>query len=182
MQICNLITKQNQLGALKGKESQGALVPCEQLPFAIYSTRFSGHLVPMCRACRAQMSVHNIMIYDHNTLAKNVNSRLTCAHPETKGNENRRKNMLALKQHWFVYIVRCVDNSLYTGITTDLVRRLREHNSPCKGAKYTRNRQPVTLAYFEKADSRSSAGKREYRLRKMRAEKKRALIRSADLL
>lgn len=89
--------------------------------------------------------------------------------------------MRALNQHWFVYIVRCIDNSLYTGITTDLVRRLKEHNSPCKGAKYTRNRQPVTLAYFERAESRSDAGKREYHLRKMRVEKKRALIRSTNL-
>lgn len=48
---------------------------------------------------------------------------------------------------WTVYMVRCKDGSLYTGITTDLHRRLQEHNSSKKGAKYTRSRRPVSLVY-----------------------------------
>ncbi len=49
---------------------------------------------------------------------------------------------------WHVYIVCCKDNSYYTGITTDLQRRMEEHNSAKKGAKYTRTRRPVELVYF----------------------------------
>ena len=53
---------------------------------------------------------------------------------------------------WYVYIVRCNDGTLYTGITKDLERRLAEHNSPKGGAKYTRTRKPVTLVYFEEEE------------------------------
>ncbi len=74
---------------------------------------------------------------------------------------------------YFVYIVRCEDDTLYTGITTDLQRRLQEHNGPDKGAKYTRVRQPVTLVYHESHPDRSAASKREYAIKKRmsRAEK-----------
>jgi len=77
---------------------------------------------------------------------------------------------------WYVYMVRCSDNSLYTGITTDPARRLAEHNSGKKGAKYTRTRQPVHLVYQEHAGSRSAAAKREYRLKKLTLGQKTALI------
>ena len=75
--------------------------------------------------------------------------------------------------NYFVYIVRCADETLYTGITTDLQRRLQEHNSPDKGARYTRARQPVTLVYHESHPDRSTASKREYVIKKRmsRAEK-----------
>ena len=72
-----------------------------------------------------------------------------------------------LRPSWFVYIVRCCDGSYYTGISTDLVRRMKEHNSSGQGAKYTRPRRPVALVYFETAQSRSTAAQREYRIRKM---------------
>ena len=72
---------------------------------------------------------------------------------------------------WVVYIVLCSDGSLYTGITTDIRRRLREHNTG-KGAKYTRGRFPVTLEYSEIVKSRSAAMKTEARIKSLtKAEK-----------
>lgn len=80
---------------------------------------------------------------------------------------------------WFVYIVQCADNTFYTGVTTDLKRRIHEHNhSPRKGAKYTRVRRPVTLAYSESQDSRSSACKRESAIKKLTRTQKETLIRT----
>ena len=63
---------------------------------------------------------------------------------------------------WFVYILRCADDSLYTGVTTDPQRRLREHNGELVGgARYTRARRPVVLVYTEVCADRSAAGQRE---------------------
>ncbi|AFS79419.1 GIY-YIG domain protein [Gottschalkia acidurici 9a] len=64
----------------------------------------------------------------------------------------------------YVYIVECKDGTLYTGWTTDLKRRISEHNSG-KGAKYTRARGPVKLKYFEKFDTKQEAMKREYQIK-----------------
>ncbi|MBW1636908.1 MAG: GIY-YIG nuclease family protein [Deltaproteobacteria bacterium] len=80
------------------------------------------------------------------------------------------------RHSWYVYIVQCRDNTLYTGITTDLERRLREHNSSRLGARYTRPRRPVKLAYYEKAESRSSAASREYRIKQLKPANKKQLI------
>jgi putative endonuclease len=77
---------------------------------------------------------------------------------------------------WTVYMLRCADNSLYTGITTDLVRRVEEHNGKKSISKYTRARQPVTLVYQEKAESRSLASQREYQLKKLSRKQKETLI------
>ncbi len=77
---------------------------------------------------------------------------------------------------WTVYMLLCSDNSLYTGITTDLVRRVEEHNSKKSISKYTRARQPVKLVYEEKAESRSIASQREYQLKKLSRKQKEALI------
>lgn len=69
---------------------------------------------------------------------------------------------------WFVYILRCADGSFYTGITTDVERRLEEHNASDRlGARYTRSRRPVSLAYFEEAPSRGEATKREAAIRRL---------------
>ncbi|MCK5725923.1 MAG: GIY-YIG nuclease family protein [Thiotrichaceae bacterium] len=76
---------------------------------------------------------------------------------------------------WFVYILRCADKSLYTGITTDIQRRLKEHNG-VGGARYTRSRQPVILVYQESADCRSSASQREYAIKQLSKKQKEALI------
>ena len=67
---------------------------------------------------------------------------------------------------YYVYIVECVDRTLYTGIATELERRVSEHNGSDKGAKYTRARRPVKLVYSEKHIDRSSASKREYEIKK----------------
>jgi putative endonuclease len=69
---------------------------------------------------------------------------------------------------WIVYMVRCADGTLYTGITTDLARRLDEHNGEGRlGARYTRSRRPVTLAYTEPAGDRAAAARREAAIKQM---------------
>lgn len=80
------------------------------------------------------------------------------------------------KTSYFIYMVLCADKTLYTGITTDLKRRIAEHNSSDKGAKYTKARRPVTLVYSEEHLDRSSASKREYRFKKMSRKDKKILI------
>ena len=77
---------------------------------------------------------------------------------------------------WYIYIVKCIDNTLYTGITTDIDRRILEHNSIGLGAKYTRSRQPVELIYLESCKSRSIASKREYAIKKLKRIEKLSLI------
>lgn len=80
---------------------------------------------------------------------------------------------------WFVYIVRCSDGTLYTGIATDLDGRVEKHNSG-RGAKYTGSRRPVCLVWSEKAYNRSLAGKREAYIKKLsRLEKEKLIIASA---
>jgi putative endonuclease len=76
---------------------------------------------------------------------------------------------------YFVYMLKCADGTFYTGIATELERRVDEHNSSDKGAKYTRTRRPVTLVYSEVHPDRSSASKREYKIKKTmsRAQKKK---------
>lgn len=78
---------------------------------------------------------------------------------------------------WYVYMLRCGDGSLYTGSTTDVARRLREHQSGT-GAKYTRSRPPVTLAYTEKAPDRSAALRREAAIKKLSRRQKLELIKN----
>ena len=71
-----------------------------------------------------------------------------------------------------LYILRCADGTLYTGITTDLVRRVREHNTSPVGAKYTRGRRPVTLVWSKRFRDRSRASQEEAGVKKLsRAEK-----------
>jgi len=78
---------------------------------------------------------------------------------------------------YYLYILKCADNTLYTGITTDLTRRVEEHNHSPKGAKYTRVRRPVELVYSEAHENRSTASKREYLIKKkMTRKEKLALI------
>ena len=67
---------------------------------------------------------------------------------------------------YYVYIVECADKTLYTGIATELERRVEEHNNSEKGAKYTRVRRPVKLVYSEEYPDRSAASKREYEIKK----------------
>ncbi len=76
---------------------------------------------------------------------------------------------------WYCYVVRCRDGSLYTGITTDIERRVAAHNEGT-GAKYTRSRRPVTLVWSEPFDSKSDALKRELEVKRWRKSKKERLI------
>lgn len=80
----------------------------------------------------------------------------------------------------FIYILRCKDNSLYTGYTTDVKRRLKVHNSG-KGAKYTRGRRPVKLVYYKEVSSMSEGLKLESAIKKLSKEKKEDLVSDFDL-
>lgn len=80
---------------------------------------------------------------------------------------------------WTVYILRCGDGTLYTGCTNDLPRRLRAHQSG-KGAKYTRSRPPVALAYREEAPDKSAALRREAAIKRLGRRKKLALIEGRE--
>jgi len=79
---------------------------------------------------------------------------------------------------WQVYMVACADGTLYTGITTDLARRLDEHNRGKGGARYTRGRRPVRLVYRETASGRAEAARREYQIKQLPPAAKLALIRA----
>lgn len=78
---------------------------------------------------------------------------------------------------WYVYIVRCADDSLYTGIARDVEKRLDEHNGNDKlGAWYTRFRRPVNLVYKETMASRSVAARRESEIKRLSRQEKESLI------
>lgn len=76
---------------------------------------------------------------------------------------------------WYVYILRCGDGTLYTGVTDDIPRRLATHRSG-KGAKYTRGRGPLELVYQEQVPDRSAALRREYQIKRMPKQEKEALL------
>ena len=80
--------------------------------------------------------------------------------------------------NWQVYMIRCSDGSLYTGITTDVERRIAEHSRGA-GAKYFRGRAPRQLVYLESGHDRSSASRRELEIKRLRPAAKRELIGSA---
>jgi putative endonuclease len=78
--------------------------------------------------------------------------------------------------HWFVYMIRTSDAQVYTGITTDMARRWREHESGKAGARYFRGRKPVQLCYLEAEHNRSTASQREYAIKSLSATAKKHLI------
>ena len=80
-----------------------------------------------------------------------------------------------MENTWKLYILRCADGSLYTGITTDLEKRIHTHNSG-KGAKYTRSRKPVELVYQEDCSDHSAALKRELEVKALTKDQKLKLI------
>lgn len=78
---------------------------------------------------------------------------------------------------WYVYILQCADDTLYTGITTDPERRLQEHNSDNRSAaRYTRVRRPVRLVYQEDCADRAEASRREYEIKQLNRKAKQQLI------
>jgi len=79
-------------------------------------------------------------------------------------------------KEWYVYILRCNDDTLYTGITNDLELRIKEHNEGKQAAKYTRARRPVSLAYSEVMASRSEALKREHAIKQLNRTAKLRLL------
>ena len=80
---------------------------------------------------------------------------------------------------WYLYILRCRDGSLYTGITTDVDQRFEAHASG-KGAKYTRGRGPLTLVYREECGDHSAALKRELEVKKLTRQEKELLIQNSS--
>lgn len=84
-----------------------------------------------------------------------------------------------MERVWHLYILRCKDDTLYTGITTDVEKRLEVHQSG-KGAKYTRGRGPLELVYREKCGSHSEALKRELQIKQLTRAQKEALLKAWD--
>lgn len=84
-------------------------------------------------------------------------------------------------KRWFVYMIRCSDDSLYTGMTKDVERRVTEHNQDdVLGARYTRARRPMELVYQEGLNTRSEAAKRESEIKRLRRKEKEVLISSLN--
>lgn len=77
---------------------------------------------------------------------------------------------------WYLYVLQCGDNTLYTGITNDLERRIKQHDNGT-ASRYTRSRLPVTLAYQERCRGRSSALKKEYAMKQLSRKEKKKYIR-----
>jgi putative endonuclease len=78
---------------------------------------------------------------------------------------------------WFLYVLRCSDGTYYTGITTDVSRRLNEHNTGSRGAKYTKARRPVVMVYHKAYGSRSEALKVEYAFKRLTRKQKEEVIK-----
>jgi len=85
------------------------------------------------------------------------------------------------KAQWYVYIVRCADDTLYAGVTTDCLRREREHNGVIQGgARYTRARRPVVMIYREQCENRSLACQREAAIKKFSRQQKLRMIEKLE--
>lgn len=102
----------------------------------------------------------------------------------TKGCQRAGTPLLYNKDYMshFVYIIKCVDGTLYTGYATDVTERVRVHNGEVKGksaARYTRGRRPVELVYQEVCDSRGAALKREHAIKQLSKKAKETLIAAA---
>jgi putative endonuclease len=80
------------------------------------------------------------------------------------------------EKKWCLYVLQCNDGTYYTGITTDVVRRLNEHNTSSKGAKYTKPRRPARLVYWVDYEDRSTAQKAEYKFKQLTRKQKEKII------
>ena len=80
---------------------------------------------------------------------------------------------------WFLYVLRCADDTLYTGTTTDISRRIDEHNTKKCGAKYTKTRRPVELIFWLDFENRSQAQKAEYKFKKLTRTQKEKIINAS---
>lgn len=79
-------------------------------------------------------------------------------------------------KRWFLYVAKCSDSTLYTGITTDIDRRIHEHNNTKKGAKYTSSRRPIYVVYIDTFSNRSTASKAECKFKKLSRKEKIKII------
>lgn len=87
------------------------------------------------------------------------------------------------RRTWHVYIVRCADGSFYTGVATDVARRVREHNTNDRlAARYTRARRPVALVFRVRVATRSAALRREYQIKCLRRAQKEELVNNINRL
>ena len=93
--------------------------------------------------------------------------------------ENGNYLVVCIMNDWYIYIVRCSDDSLYTGITKDIDRRIDEHNNGSKGAAYTRSHRPVKLVYQESCNDRSEATVRESEIKKLSKKEKELMIKKS---
>lgn len=82
---------------------------------------------------------------------------------------------------YYLYILRCADNTLYTGIAIDVKKRLAEHNQSPRGARYTRSRQPVKLVFTKGFRSRAKALREEYRIKQLTRREKLLLIKNPTI-
>lgn len=80
---------------------------------------------------------------------------------------------------WFLYVLRCADDTFYTGTTTDITRRIEEHNTKKCGAKYTKTRRPVELIFWLDFENRSQAQKAEYKFKKLTRAQKEKIINAS---
>ena len=81
-----------------------------------------------------------------------------------------------MAKSWYFYVLQCADGTFYAGITTSLDRRLKEHNTSSRGAKYTRTRRPVEVVFWEYHENRSSALKREHSFKRLTRKQKEKLV------
>ena len=126
----------------------------------ITSTLFSGHL-SMAELVKDKDNVKD-KSKDNEAINKVSESKQACS---------------LSKSTWFVYLLRCADDTLYCGVTTNLEKRLRQHNGELVGgAKYTKVRRPCVLVYTETSQDRRSATQREYAIKQLTRKQKFALI------
>ncbi len=110
---------------------------------------------------------HLVECFRHRAAKQRVKGKTAAKGVEAKANED-----------WFVYLLRCADGSLYTGITNDVPRRLKQHNAGT-ASRYTRSRLPAVLVYQEAQVSHSHALKRELAIKGLSRQEKESMIRVA---
>lgn len=106
----------------------------------------------------------------------NISAKTYKAYPKEKTEALTSTVLPAKESTWCVYMIRCSDASLYTGVTTDIDRRFSEHKEGKVGAKYTRAKIALHVAYVEPCASRSEAQIREAQIKKLSKEEKEALV------
>jgi putative endonuclease len=119
-----------------------------------------------------RLEAHTFVVPNENPA---LSARLQLSQPADLTTRRHQWGAAMLARMWFVYIVRCADRSLYTGIATDAHRRVDQHNCG-RGARYTRARCPVRLVYLESAHDRGAALRREHEIKRMSPGEKRRLV------